>query len=227
MRSLREWRAVKLMTIRDLASKANVANQTIVQIEHGRISPRLSTMRRISEALDVDAIDVEEFEQAIQRSGTSTDGDGDASENERADQEPATHRLQPLLDPMSESSQVEVPAFGIFGVILDQQGDVLYVSASHERVLGTDPGWEVGADIFDAIIQFIHPDDQYDSMRLVHYLLVTPGAVDEAPIRIRFSDGAWREMRLHGTNLLDHPAVEGVVLVASATSTNHRDAAAN
>jgi len=213
VKSLREWRAEKLMTIRDLAARANVANQTIVQIEHGRISPRLRTMRKLSEALDVDPGAITEFDGAIRRSSELPDiADGD-SEPDAAPPEP--HRLQPLLDLLPETNLGGISDALSFGFILDKQGDVLYLSPSHQRVLGGDIGWDVGADIFDTFIQFVHPEDQYDTMRLIHYLLVTPGAVDEITHRLRDPDGNWREMRLHGTNLLDHPAVDGVILVSS------------
>lgn len=213
MKSLREWRAEKLLTIRDLAARANVANQTIVQIEHGRISPRLRTMRRLSEALDVDPADITEFDDAIKRSLDQAETADETDELSAASGAPP-HRLQPLLSTLPDDSLGGVSTDLVFGLLLDKQGDVLYVSPGHTRVLGDDVEWEIGSDIFDIFIQFVHPDDQYDTMRLIHYLLVTPGAVDELSVRLRSPDGEWREMRLHGTNLLDHPAVEGIMLVA-------------
>jgi transcriptional regulator with XRE-family HTH domain len=215
MKSLREWRAEKLMTIRDLATKANVANRTIVQIEHGRISPRLRTMRRLSEALDIEPGDITEFDDAIKRSIEFTDSGEGTSEFQGHEDDSAPHRLQPLLDLLPESSLGGVSEDLTFGFILDKHGDVLYLSPSHTRILGDDIGWSLGADIFDTFIQFVHPDDQYDTMRLIHYLLVTPGVVDEITHRLRVPSGDWTEMRLHGSNLIDHPAIEGVILVSS------------
>ena len=204
------------MTIRDLAAKANVANQTIVQIEHGRISPRLRTMRRLSEALEVDPGEITEFDDAIKRAIEPADGGNGASEP--TDDTPPPHRLQPLLDTMPPDSLGGLSSGLTFGCVLDKQGDVLYFSPGHERALGDALNWTVGADVFDTFIQFVHPDDQYDTMRLIHYLLVTPGVVDEISARLRTPSGAWREVRLHGANLLDHPVIEGVLLVASELS---------
>ena len=216
MKSLREWRAEKLMTIRDLAARANVANQTIVQIEHGRISPRLRTMRRVSEALEVEPSDIAEFDDAIRRVSEPLDTSDETTELVSDDPESSPHRLQPLLDTLPGDSLGGMATELAFGCVLDKQGDVLYLSPGHARVLGEALDWNVGADVFDTFIQFVHPDDQYDTMRLIHYLLVTPGAVDEISVRLRTPDNAWHEMRLHGANLLDHPAIEGVLLVASA-----------
>jgi transcriptional regulator with XRE-family HTH domain len=218
MKSLREWRAEKLMTIRDLAARANVANQTIVQIEHGRISPRLRTMRRLSEALEVEPAEISEFDDAIKRATEPADTGDETTELPEDNQAAVPHRLQPLLDTLPVDSFGGVASDLAFGFLLDKQGDVLYVSAGHARVLGDEIGWERGADIFDTFIQFVHPDDQYDTMRLIHYLLVTPGAVDEVSLRLRSATGGWRDMRLHGANLLDHPAIEAVLLTASAAS---------
>lgn len=200
------------MTIRDLAGKAGVSNQTIVQIEHGRISPRIRTIRRICEALEVSPEEVVEFGEALR--GPVDEGDAD-DEGSTGPLDAVPDRLQPLIDTMPAGSLGGISDESTFGFVLAPDGAVRYASPSVERVLGVDAGSLVGADVFDAIIQFVHPDDQYETMRLLHYLLVTPGAVDEITYRVSPPGGDWREMRLHGTNLIDHPAIEGVLLVAS------------
>ena len=223
MKSLREWRAEKLLTIRDLASKANVANQTIVQIEHGRISPRIRTIRRLSSALGLDPAEISEFEDAIRRSAEDTDDEDGIDEEDPPLQR---SRLQPLLDAMPETELEGVSGAETFGLLLGKNGELEYASPSLVRILGDDARWTGGEDIFDTIIQFVHPDDQYETMRLIHFLLVTPGAVDEIIHRVRFPDSQWRDMRLHGTNLVDHPAVEGVLFVASRLEDDEPDGAA-
>ena len=66
MPTLRELRADRLLTIRELAQQAGVAPSSIYLIEAGRGTPRLSTMRRLATALGVDPETVEEFQQAIE-----------------------------------------------------------------------------------------------------------------------------------------------------------------
>lgn len=71
-RSLRELRAERLMTIRELAQLAGVAPSTIYLIESGRSIPHLAVVRRIAAALKVDPQQVTEFRRAIQARGGSS-----------------------------------------------------------------------------------------------------------------------------------------------------------
>ena len=64
-KTLREWRAEKLLSVRDLAAQAAVSTKTISQIEHGRGVPTFGTMRKISTALGVEPIEIREFRIAI------------------------------------------------------------------------------------------------------------------------------------------------------------------
>jgi transcriptional regulator with XRE-family HTH domain len=69
LKSLREWRAARLESSKTLAVKAGVSNKTILEIENGRNVPTFRTMRRLSEALNIDPADVEEFAAAIEERG--------------------------------------------------------------------------------------------------------------------------------------------------------------
>lgn len=52
--SLRELRRAKVLSQRELASRAKVSQKTIVDIETGKIRPHPSTLRKLAEALGVD-----------------------------------------------------------------------------------------------------------------------------------------------------------------------------
>src|SRR5262249_5577207 len=65
MPTLRELRADRLLSIRELAERAGVAPSSIYLIEVGRVTPRVSMMRRLATALDVDPEAVAEFRQAM------------------------------------------------------------------------------------------------------------------------------------------------------------------
>jgi transcriptional regulator with XRE-family HTH domain len=69
MKTLREWRLDRLLGVRDLARQADVSTKTIVQVEHGRQLPRLRTIRRLCEALNVQPAEVEEFKAALDELG--------------------------------------------------------------------------------------------------------------------------------------------------------------
>lgn len=66
IRPLREVRRRNLYSIDALAKEAGVSTKTIVDLEHGRQSPRLGTMRKISDALKVDPFEIAEFVEAIE-----------------------------------------------------------------------------------------------------------------------------------------------------------------
>ncbi len=66
VRPLREVRRRNLLSIDALAKEAGVSTKTIVDLEHGRQSPRLGTMRKISDALKVDPFEIAEFVEAIE-----------------------------------------------------------------------------------------------------------------------------------------------------------------
>ena len=63
--SLRDLRAERLLSIRELARLAGVAPSTVHLTETGRTTPHPSVMRRIAAALEVDARQVAEFRRAI------------------------------------------------------------------------------------------------------------------------------------------------------------------
>lgn len=56
----------RLLTQRALAQKAGTTQATIVALELGRATPRIQTMQKIAAALNVEPVDVEEFERAIE-----------------------------------------------------------------------------------------------------------------------------------------------------------------
>ncbi len=70
MPSLRELRAERLLSIRELAERADVAPRTVYLIEAGRSRPRPRVARRISAALRVLPVEVDEFRLAIEAAKT-------------------------------------------------------------------------------------------------------------------------------------------------------------
>ena len=51
---LRELRRAKVLTQRELAARAKVAQKTIVDIETGKIRPHPGTIRKLAAALEVE-----------------------------------------------------------------------------------------------------------------------------------------------------------------------------
>jgi DNA-binding XRE family transcriptional regulator len=66
---LREWRAEHMLSIRDLALRAEVSPSTIFLIEAGRSTPRPSVGRRLAEALNVEPRAITELLRTIRAYG--------------------------------------------------------------------------------------------------------------------------------------------------------------
>ena len=66
MVSLRELRAERLLSIRELARQASIAPSTLFLIEAGRTIPRQRVARQIAEVLGVDPMLVDELRRRIE-----------------------------------------------------------------------------------------------------------------------------------------------------------------
>jgi DNA-binding XRE family transcriptional regulator len=62
---LAEVRRRHLLSTRELGQQANVARKTIMDVEAGRVTPTFATIRKLCAALGVEAMDVDEFRDAI------------------------------------------------------------------------------------------------------------------------------------------------------------------
>ena len=65
MRTLREERVRRLLTVRSLAERAGVAPTTVHLIETGRRRPQFLTIERLSRALEIDPREVAEFRMVL------------------------------------------------------------------------------------------------------------------------------------------------------------------
>ncbi|MDQ4099161.1 MAG: PAS domain S-box protein, partial [Chloroflexota bacterium] len=92
--------------------------------------------------------------------------------------------------------------------IIDADGIARYQSPSLEHVLGYAPEELVGADPFT----LIHPEEAGPVRELFEQVVSQPGASECARFRFRHKDGSWRWLEVIGTNLLDDPSVNGVVV---------------
>jgi PAS domain S-box-containing protein len=100
--------------------------------------------------------------------------------------------------------------------IVDGEGRIAYVSKSVERILGYTPEEVVGAIGF----QFVHPEDEPD-VRLLFVDEVSRGAnVEPGPFRARHKNGTWRYLEARGVNMLDDPAVNGLVYTIRDVTAN-------
>ena len=91
--------------------------------------------------------------------------------------------------------------------VIDAEGRVCYASPASAHVMG------YGADDARSIspLSIVHPDDRTVVAERVAELLSEPGATARVECRIRHANGSWRYVEAIATNLLDDPAVRGVV----------------
>jgi diguanylate cyclase (GGDEF)-like protein/PAS domain S-box-containing protein len=97
-------------------------------------------------------------------------------------------------------------------MIVRADGTIAYESPAAERVLGLRAQERIGQPAFG----IIHPDDRAFGENLLSGVMQTPGAEVSGELRARHADGSWRSIDAVLKNLLDDPAVGGVVI-------NYRD----
>jgi diguanylate cyclase (GGDEF)-like protein/PAS domain S-box-containing protein len=97
-------------------------------------------------------------------------------------------------------------------MIVGEDRVIVYESPAVERVLGLEPGGRVGT----TGIELFHPEDADRVAGIFAELIATPDAQVTTEIRVRHADGSYRLIEATGKNLLDDPAVAGVVV-------NYRD----
>jgi PAS domain S-box-containing protein len=94
--------------------------------------------------------------------------------------------------------------------IVDAEGCICYLSPSIERILGYPRHSVMGKQAFD----FIHPDDLARARTLFNQRIASDIIEPPSELRFRHQDGSWRTIEATSNNLLDHPAVQGLVVNA-------------
>jgi diguanylate cyclase (GGDEF)-like protein/PAS domain S-box-containing protein len=94
--------------------------------------------------------------------------------------------------------------------ILDRTGTITYESPALTRIAGWEPDELVGA----TALNYVHPQDRADVASALASLLTQPLGEHVPPVEFRFrhKDGSWRWFEALGTNLLEEPAVGGLVV---------------
>ena len=96
--------------------------------------------------------------------------------------------------------------------VTDPAGRITYVSPSAERVMGYQPREMIGRDG----MEFVHPDDLASANAVLARVLVDDTGECRSEVRLCHADGSWHWHEVTVRNLLDEPAVRGIV-------GNHRD----
>jgi PAS domain S-box-containing protein len=92
--------------------------------------------------------------------------------------------------------------------VLAPDGTVQYNTDAVRSVLGYDPSELLGRSAFD----FVHPDDVGEVLEQFGQALSQPGVAVPVTFRFRHRDGHWVPLEAIGSNRLDDPNVQGVVV---------------
>jgi PAS domain S-box-containing protein len=128
--------------------------------------------------------------------------------NEQLRQEVEAHRrLEELLQKREEYFRSLIEnSYDVIGV-LEREGSIKYISPS-VGTFGYEPEELEGKNAYS----YIHPDDLPVVLEIIDRGVKIPGYTDFAEFRLRQGDGSWRWVEVTGCNMLDNPAIEGIVI---------------
>jgi PAS domain S-box-containing protein len=92
--------------------------------------------------------------------------------------------------------------------VRDADGKVRYTSPSISRIMGYTPEQMVGSTGFE----LIHPEDRSTVENALNEFWKNPGERGSIQYRAKHANGTWVALEVVAYNLLDHPAVRGVVI---------------
>lgn len=91
---------------------------------------------------------------------------------------------------------------------VNDEGEVQYVTPSVEGIMGYTPDELVGTNAFD----LVHPDDTDSAMAAFEEVLAAPGTSATVTFRAKQKDDSWLWLEVRGSNRLDDPYIEGVII---------------
>ncbi|MBA4397488.1 MAG: hypothetical protein C0394_08920, partial [Syntrophus sp. (in: bacteria)] len=94
--------------------------------------------------------------------------------------------------------------------VIDGNGQVIYESPSVSRCLGYDPGYFIGKSPLD----FIHPDDVDQAAKDIEEVFSSLNDGLPSIFRCLKADNTWVYLETLGSNHLDQPGIQGVVVTA-------------
>lgn len=92
--------------------------------------------------------------------------------------------------------------------IVDRNCSLIYAGPGNRSVLGYSAEEVRGRNTFETI----HPEDLAGAQQTWQQILANPKLVCMTQVRLKHKDGTWRWMEVSACNLLDHPAIQGVVV---------------
>jgi PAS domain S-box-containing protein len=141
--------------------------------------------------------------------GTSTQRVAITGNDELGTLEREINRMLEAIPASEERFRALVEHSNDLILILNRDATIRYVTPSAQTILGYTPE-ELGGR---SALELIHPDDRATAQEAFTHRLAHPGASDlPMTLRAQHRDGSLRTIELLGSNLLDNPAVAGIVI---------------
>jgi diguanylate cyclase (GGDEF)-like protein/PAS domain S-box-containing protein len=102
--------------------------------------------------------------------------------------------------------------------VVDATATITWESPGITFALGYTTEERIGTNGLD----YVHPDQLPEAQRELGRLLSCPDATVELELQVRHRDGTWRWCELSARNLLDEPAVHGLVVNVTDVTERHR-----
>jgi PAS domain S-box-containing protein len=227
---LRELRRLKGLTQQQLADRVGVSFTYVSKLETGALPPpREKTIVALTKALDgepdellalagkiphellrrVDAQTIRllrslEDDQKARKRGSKmrqrSVGDPASGLDDSGCEETAGFALE------SFQALVEDSLDGI--VILGPKLESIYQNPATEGILGYRMGDLLGEDV----LGLVHPDEMRKTAHKLSAVAQTPGDSARAHLRVKHKDGTWHAIDVWAKNLLNVPAVKGIII---------------
>ncbi|MBF2084045.1 response regulator [Thermoleptolyngbya sp. C42_A2020_037] len=124
------------------------------------------------------------------------------------DREQGLHQAKAELHRREEYFRSIIENTSDIVMLLSADGQLRYSSPALKAVLGYEPQNVYGKPL----LEFVHPDDHTTARIAIHHAVHQPGITLPFQIQLRRIDGSWARLEAVGTNLLDNPAVESIIL---------------
>jgi PAS domain S-box-containing protein len=122
--------------------------------------------------------------------------------------------LEDLRDLDRRRMQALLANIGDTVTLVDAEGTILYTTGFHADVLGYNRNeWSARS-----ILELAHPDDLDQILRSRQQVLAAPGEEFRTEVRVRAADSQYAWVELAAVNLLDDPAVGGIVITTRNVS---------
>ncbi len=233
---LRDLRKAKGLTQEELAQKTAISSTYVSKLETGVMPPpRQKVILALAQALGASRADTDDlFGLAkkmpsdlleyvdtgmikmlrARRTGEETRAHGSATskrriaESEASDTRDTRFKEPPEIQKDFFRAIVENSPDSI--VILNSDLEVIYENPVVSRMFGYEPGEFVDKDT----LGIIHPDDMSKAAHELTKMIQTPVEPSSirAQLRLRNKDGTWHVVDGIASNLLENPAVKGIIV---------------